>query len=191
VSKEAVTATLKTRFKNPAARLVLLCLAEHHNGKTGKCCPSVSLIMEETGLSRATVFRALYWLRGIADPNDKEKRKPISAIQWIDWTKASDRNGRQTASDYKLTFLAPGSQIETGGGSHDETEGGSQIETEEGLTHETGEGLIGEPPSPLRGMFIRRPPLQVNGLQRSQQAVNLKGWHRPTFLARMPPARAR
>lgn len=41
------------------ARLVLLSLAEHHNGKTGLCCPSVARLVECTRLERKAVLRAI------------------------------------------------------------------------------------------------------------------------------------
>lgn len=40
-------------------KAVLNCLAWHHNGKTGLCCPGPALIAEETGFGLSTVKKAL------------------------------------------------------------------------------------------------------------------------------------
>ncbi len=45
-------------------KAVLLCLAWHHNGKTGLCCPGTALIAEETCLGLSTVKKALKSLEG-------------------------------------------------------------------------------------------------------------------------------
>ncbi|WP_189435065.1 helix-turn-helix domain-containing protein [Mesorhizobium sp. M1E.F.Ca.ET.041.01.1.1] len=45
------------------SKLVLLCLAEHHNGTDGQCNPKVQTICRETGLGRATIFDRLERLR--------------------------------------------------------------------------------------------------------------------------------
>lgn len=42
-----------------AARLVLYALADHHNGKTGLCCPAQGTIAEHAGLDRRSVQRAI------------------------------------------------------------------------------------------------------------------------------------
>lgn len=43
----------------PMTKLVLVTLAWHHNQETGQCNPSIDRIASMTGLSRATIFRAL------------------------------------------------------------------------------------------------------------------------------------
>ncbi len=43
-------------------RLCLLCLAHHHNAKTGRCDPSASTIASQTGLSRRSVVSAVQGL---------------------------------------------------------------------------------------------------------------------------------
>lgn len=45
--------------KPASAKLVLLCLADAHNAKTGKCFPSVSTIAERSGLDRKAVMSGI------------------------------------------------------------------------------------------------------------------------------------
>ena len=59
MSNEAVNWAMAISTAKPSAKLVLLCLAYHHNGKTGRCDPTVRLLVEETGLSNVTVMTAL------------------------------------------------------------------------------------------------------------------------------------
>lgn len=40
-------------------KLVLLCLADNHNGESGQCNPSVAFIADKTGLNRKTILQAL------------------------------------------------------------------------------------------------------------------------------------
>lgn len=47
----------------PTQKLLLLCLADFHNGKTGRCDPSYASIMELTGLSNRAVADAIIALR--------------------------------------------------------------------------------------------------------------------------------
>ncbi|MGO9544171.1 MAG: helix-turn-helix domain-containing protein [Rhodomicrobium sp.] len=146
MSVEAMAAAFKTRFSNPSARLVLFCLADHHNRSTGLCCPKIKTIMDDTCLSRATVFRALEWLEGIPDPENPDKT--VSPAKLIKRDPASDKNGRRTSSEFVLLFLqALGSQSETPQ---------SQSETEEGLTRETEDGLNRETPLKRTGRTNRK-----------------------------------
>lgn len=46
-------------------KLVLLALAECHNGPTGLCCPSVQTIGRMTGLARTSVMEAIHSLEGV------------------------------------------------------------------------------------------------------------------------------
>ena len=48
---------MKQRGLKPAAKILLYWLADHFNGETGLCCPSVETLAEECQISRATVFR--------------------------------------------------------------------------------------------------------------------------------------
>ena len=51
--------------KHPSTKLVLLCLAYHHNGKTERCDPTVKTLVTETGLSNVTVMTALDTLEAL------------------------------------------------------------------------------------------------------------------------------
>lgn len=46
-------------IKPATAKLVLLCLADCHNGDTGRCNPSAEYIAKQTGLNRKTVLAQL------------------------------------------------------------------------------------------------------------------------------------
>lgn len=48
---------------SPTQKLLLLCLADFHNGKTGRCDPSYASIMALTGLSNRAVADAIIALR--------------------------------------------------------------------------------------------------------------------------------
>jgi hypothetical protein len=48
-----------------AIKSVAMCLASHHNGKTGQCNPSLDTIVAETHLGRTTVIRVNDWLESI------------------------------------------------------------------------------------------------------------------------------
>ena len=56
--KAAVWAWQQTGIP-PLEKLVLLALAERHNKDTGKCYPSMTLMAEDTGMSRRSVMRAI------------------------------------------------------------------------------------------------------------------------------------
>ncbi|MDI1313810.1 helix-turn-helix domain-containing protein [Prosthecobacter sp.] len=49
----------------PTQKLVLFCLADCHNGETGRCDPSYAHIMQITGLSNRAVATALHALRDV------------------------------------------------------------------------------------------------------------------------------
>jgi len=50
-------------FARPATKLVLVILTRHRNSKTGLCCPSLSRLMERTGLAKRTVLLELATLK--------------------------------------------------------------------------------------------------------------------------------
>ena len=52
-------------------RAVLLVLMAHRNGKTGLCCPSLSIIAKEAGISRRQVIRAI---------TDMESNRTITVV---------------------------------------------------------------------------------------------------------------
>jgi len=63
-------------------KAVLLCLAWHHNAKTGECFPGTSLIAEETCLGLSTVKKALASLiaKGLIE---RMERKGSRSAAWI------------------------------------------------------------------------------------------------------------
>lgn len=100
------------------AKLVLICLANHANHKTGQCWPSIDLLCSESSQSRSTVKRKLAWLAEngfieIAPSDDPE-------------------TGRTVANRYRL-LIAPGGRGE-----------GSNLNRARS-TGEPGEGFTAEP----------------------------------------------
>ena len=55
--------SIKRLRVTPTQKLVLFCLADCHNGDTGRCDPSYAYIMQVTGLSNRAVATALQALR--------------------------------------------------------------------------------------------------------------------------------
>ncbi len=55
----AMIQAFKRTGLKPTERLVAYMLADHHNEGTGRCDPSVSLLVEETGLDARSVSRAI------------------------------------------------------------------------------------------------------------------------------------
>lgn len=58
MSIEATTWAFSVRVKS-GPKLVLLALANCHNGRTGRCDPSIITLCDDTGLSKTAVHRAL------------------------------------------------------------------------------------------------------------------------------------
>lgn len=65
-------------IKPATAKLVLLCLADCHNGDSGQCNPSISYLAKQTGLDPKTVRSGLAMLEKIGVV-DAEKRMGASA----------------------------------------------------------------------------------------------------------------
>jgi len=65
MSIKASTWAWKQPVSDPGAKLVLLCLADHMNGQSGRCHPSVPTIAKMTGQSVRTVQRKLQLLTEI------------------------------------------------------------------------------------------------------------------------------
>lgn len=59
VSIQALAWALKQNVGNPTRKMVLMCLADRHNGDTGHCFPKLDRIAEEACVSRSTALRAL------------------------------------------------------------------------------------------------------------------------------------
>jgi hypothetical protein len=97
----------------PTARLVAVVLADHVNDETRYCYPSVTTLQRRTGLSRASIFRAL---------TDLEVHAVIERVpRFVD--------NRQTTSGYLWNLLPD----LPGGVSHRDPRP-SQPETPGGLT---------------------------------------------------------
>jgi len=75
----------------PPVRLVALTLSLHMNEKGGSCFPSISTLVDESGLARSTVQDALHTL---------------SDEGWLTITARTRDNGGQTSNTYDATFPA-------------------------------------------------------------------------------------
>ena len=67
-----------------------LCLATHHNRKTGLCCPSYDVLCAETGYCRSKVREGLHGLIGIG---------------WITVEKRSRGRSGGLYNTYRLRFV--------------------------------------------------------------------------------------
>lgn len=106
----------RQRGLKPAAKVVLWCLADHHNGQTGECFPMQETIAEECEISRSTVNLHLDAL---------EKRGLIRRVNAID-----DRTKRQRPTRYILNIDAePVSETHTRSVSENRTYAASGNET--------------------------------------------------------------
>ncbi|MEP7240636.1 MAG: helix-turn-helix domain-containing protein [Devosia sp.] len=96
MSIQAVAAVLDTHVGDAAAKLLLLSLANAHNGSTGMCQPSIERLAAESDLSRSSVKRKLAWL---ADAVANGKRAFIAVDNRFVTT------GKQLANGYRLLIL--------------------------------------------------------------------------------------
>lgn len=98
MSVKAVAWALDLPIKDAAMKLVLISLADAHNGHTGKCFPSLDRVAEQACVSRSTVIRRL---------------KALEDEGWIRIEANHEENGRQTANNYvlKLDFASAGEGV--------------------------------------------------------------------------------
>lgn len=97
MSIEAIAAAIRIKTGDPAAKHVLIMLANRHNADTGHCIPSISTIAAECEMSVETVRRKLAYLVGQClirvVPRERE-------------------NGSRTSNQYELMFMRPPPQSE-------------------------------------------------------------------------------
>jgi hypothetical protein len=117
MSIQAVSWVLDRTIPDPAAKLVMISLANAYNGKSGRCFPTIEQIALESSCSRSTVKRKLQWL---------------AEMGWIAIHEVRDRTGRQLANSYSICF-----DLEAGEGF---------TLTPRGFNSEPGEGFTCEPP---------------------------------------------
>jgi len=82
----------------PASKIVLYWLADHHNGETGRCFPSLSTLARECEMSKAAVARHLTELEKMGLIVRHKRCRP---------------NGSQTSSEYELSMNQPVSNIDS------------------------------------------------------------------------------
>lgn len=116
MSHAATHWAMQTDAPTPAAKLVLLILADAHNGHTGECFPSLARLVKATGYSESSVKYAV---------RDLEKAGLLSRESM------ADESGRTKGVKYTLNIgqgrgqdMTPGGQKITGEGSeYDPTRG--------------------------------------------------------------------
>lgn len=109
MSHAATHWAMQTDAPTPAAKLVLLILADAHNGHTGECFPSLARIIKATGYSESSVKYAV---------RDLEQAGLLSRASM------TDESGRTKGVKYTLNItqergqnVTPGGQETTGEGS--------------------------------------------------------------------------
>ena len=83
---------MKQKGLKPAAKIVLYWLADHHNGETGLCFPSLKTLAGECEMDVATVKRHLAALEDMG---------------LIERHKRHRENGSQTSTQYMLRMSEP------------------------------------------------------------------------------------
>jgi hypothetical protein len=91
VSHDDADKAWKVRGISPSAKAVLLCLAYHRNGGTGRCHPKQQTIAAETGYGLATVKRAIAEL---------EREKLVVVTRSV-------VHGMRANNSYRLTLPLP------------------------------------------------------------------------------------
>ena len=80
---------MKQEGLKPAAKVVLYWLADHHNGETGLCCPSLNRLVKLCEMDRSTVVRHL---------------DALQSAGLIDRLQRTRDNGSQTSTAYTLNL---------------------------------------------------------------------------------------
>lgn len=93
----------------PTQKLVLFCLAECHNEDTKRCDPSVSYIMQVTGLSNRAIATALQGLE--KSGNLQTSRQNGARSSYILTPKTSEARSRVVLEPPPLTTLEPVKEV--------------------------------------------------------------------------------
>ena len=80
---------MKQKGLKPATKIVLYWLADHHNGETGACFPSLKTLERECEMNRSTIVRHL---------------EALEADGLIERERRERQNGSQTSTSYILHF---------------------------------------------------------------------------------------
>ncbi len=89
----AISLAIQTKTSDPLAKLLLLLLADRHNGDTGACFPSIARLTEDGDMSRRSVNNKLAWLEDQGFITVHERRRP---------------NGSQRSNAFTLHFVPQG-----------------------------------------------------------------------------------
>jgi len=96
----AMSLAIQTKTSDPLAKLLLLLLADRHNGDTGACFPSIARLTEDSDMSRRTVITKLGKLEDEGFIISHVRRRP---------------NGSRTSNSYTLLFVPQGAGDAPGG----------------------------------------------------------------------------
>jgi DNA-binding transcriptional ArsR family regulator len=77
------------KLGNAVRKMVLIALADHHNKETGLCCPKISTLAADAGVSERTVYGHLAALREIG---------------LIEWEQQHRKDGSRAANSYRLNL---------------------------------------------------------------------------------------
>lgn len=85
MSCRAMTWAIAQQTGDSTSKLALMCLAYHHNGETGLCCPSIRTLSEEMNASLNTVRTALRKLqsRGFIDTKVEKRGNAVSRTLYV------------------------------------------------------------------------------------------------------------
>lgn len=81
MSHTAVNWALEQTGLKPAAKLVLICLADRHNKDTGECFPSQELLAKDACISRSSLNDQLAALEELGFINRHPEIDPVSRRQ--------------------------------------------------------------------------------------------------------------
>lgn len=129
---------LDQHIPDSGMKLLLISLANAHNGKTGQCNPGFEQLCKETSLSRSTVIRKL---------------KSLEDDGWITSHPNFTESGRQTSNTYAIVTSREGVNLTPAEGSTMKPSRGSQADTLGGVNG-------GTPYEPEKGTYTPQPPLQ-------------------------------
>lgn len=123
MSLKAIAWAMEVTCPSPTAKLVLLTLADAHNGHTGDCYPSLARIVKSTGLSDSGVKAAIRSLEGNGLVNREVEFDPTGRTRGVRYHLACDNIGR---GRHETPPHAQSVNIEQGGGAEKPLGGGAR-----------------------------------------------------------------
>lgn len=158
----------------PAAKIVLIQLADFHNKETGQCNPSAQRLADECEMGRATLFRHI---------------ATLEACSLVTRHARGDGDGGRGANQYELHLditLGPSARQRGGGGGKDEVpsqnETGGNVSKKRGKSPKGETGVVSNRDRNLTIEPMKEPP------PREREAAGEKA---EKILASYPPDRVR